>query len=54
MNANKYIDLLDNILIWFMEKKHGDVIAFQRDNAPTCNSKRTEEWFAQKDFPLVK
>lgn len=43
MNADKYIDLLEDILIWFLEENHGDNVIFQQDNAAVHNAKKTQE-----------
>lgn len=53
MNSDKYIDLLEDCLIPFVEENHNENVIFQQDNAPIHNTKKTKKWLRQKDLPLM-
>lgn len=43
MNADKYIDLLEDNLIPFVEENHDESVIFQQDNAAAHDKKKTKE-----------
>ncbi|KAK2581558.1 hypothetical protein KPH14_005209 [Odynerus spinipes] len=53
MNSEKYIDLLEDCLIPFIEDNHEENVVYQQDNAAIHTSKKSREWFRQKDLPLL-
>ena len=54
MNSEKYIDLLEDCLIPFIEDNQEENVVYQQDNAAIHTSKKSREWFRQKDLPLLK
>ncbi|KMQ83311.1 transposable element tc3 transposase [Lasius niger] len=54
MNSEKYTELLEDVLIPFMEDTDCENGIFQQDNAPIHNSKLSKEWFRSKNIQLMK
>lgn len=54
MNAENYIEVLDDVLLNFAEEFHGESWTYQQDNAPIHSAKRTKEFFASKNIPVLK
>ena len=53
MNAEKYIHLLEDCLIPFIEENHEENVILQQNNA--ANAKKTQECrFRQKNLLLMK
>ena len=51
LNSDKYIDILENHLLPFMEIRQCEI--FQQDSAPAPTSRRVKNWFADHDIPLL-
>lgn len=54
MNSDNYIELLDSVLIPFMENKMDDNFIFQQDNAAIHVSKKTMSWFSERNIRVME
>lgn len=54
MNSGMYLDLLEDVLIGYMENDATDDIIFQQDNASIHVSKQSLAWFGDKNIPLLE
>ena len=54
MNSDRYIELLDNVLIEFMENFMQEDCIFQQDNAAIHVSKLSKAWFDHRNITLMK
>lgn len=53
MNSNMYCDLLEDVLISHLEENVEGEFMFQQDNASIHVSRKSKEWFSDKDIPLL-
>ncbi|TMW48876.1 hypothetical protein DOY81_006040, partial [Sarcophaga bullata] len=53
MNAENYVELLDNVFVEFAEENYGNNFIFQQDNAPIYVAKRTKAFFEEKDIAVL-
>lgn len=53
MNSEMYIELLDDVLITYLDEAEDDDIIFQQDNASIHASKQTKAWFSDKNIKLL-
>ena len=51
-NSMKYNELLEDVLVQYMEENFDKDFIFQQDNAFIHVSKQSQEWFQQKFIPL--
>ena len=54
MNSEKYVDLLENVLIQFIEDSGVNNPTFQQDNAPIHTARHSKIWFEEKNIKLLK
>lgn len=54
MNAQSYVNLLDDVLIDFADELHEDKWTFQQDNAPIHAAKLTKEFFKARNIPVLE
>ena len=54
MNSEKYTNLLEDVLIPFMEEEGAEECIFQQDNASIHTSRVTKEWFQRKNIELMQ
>lgn len=54
MNAEKYTEMLEDVLIPYIEELNTENFVFQQDNAAVHSAKLTKQWFRQKRIPLMK
>ncbi len=45
MDSNMYIDLLEDVLVTFLNKNNDNDFVFQQDNASIHVSNQSREWF---------
>lgn len=53
MNAENYIDLLDNVLIDFAEENYGNNFTFQQDNAAIHTARKTKQFLEDKNITVL-
>lgn len=53
MNSDKYIELLEDVLIKFGNSTLGDTWTFQQDNAAIHTSKKVKKWFRDHSIPVL-
>ena len=53
MNFMKYNELLEEVLVQYMEENLDEDFIFQQVNASIHVSKQSQEWFQQKFIPLL-
>lgn len=53
MNSEKYIELLGDVLIPFMEQPDCENGIFQQYNAPIHISRLSKEWFRSKNIQIM-
>lgn len=53
MDSGQYINMLDDVLINFMEEEPEAEYIFQQDNAPIHVSRKSLEWFHGKDIQVL-
>lgn len=53
MNAENYVDLLDNVFIEFAEENYGNNFIFQQDNAPIHTARTTKGFFVEKNIDVL-
>lgn len=54
MNSSKYNELLEDVLISFLDENSEDSFTFQQDNASIHVSKQSLEWFRQKQITVME
>jgi transposase len=54
MNSEKYLELLEDVLIGHIDINATEDIVFQQDNASIHVSKQSKAWFAERDIPLLE
>ena len=54
MNAEMYVELLDDELVEFGSQLYGDEWTFQQDNAPIHSAKLTTEFFSERNILVLK
>ena len=54
INAKKYIDLIEDCLIPFIEENHEENIILQQDNTVIYNTKKTQEYRFRSKNLLMK
>lgn len=53
MNSEKYTDMLDDVLIDYLEEKADINFIFQQDNASIHVSHQSKEFFSSRSIPLL-
>lgn len=53
MNSKAYIELLEDVLISFLDEHSDEKFVFQQDNASIHASKETSTWFAEKNIEVL-
>jgi hypothetical protein len=53
MNSRDYINLLDDVLITYLDEKMDENTIFQQDNTAFHKSGHSMEWFATKQIPIL-
>lgn len=54
MKSINYTDLLEDVLIDFLENNLEDQVIFQQDNAPIHKSRETMAWFESKNIEVMR
>lgn len=54
VNAQMYVELLNDALLDFAEDIYGESWTFQQDNASIHSAKFTKQFFASKNVPLLE
>lgn len=54
MNSEKYLDMLEDVLIPYSENEMENDLIFQQDNAAIHVSRKSRAWFEEKDIELLK
>lgn len=54
VNAQMYVELLNDVLLDFAEDIYGESWTFQQDNASIHSAKFTKQFFASKNVPLLE
>ena len=53
MNSEKYVELLEDVLVPFTEDVMPEDFTFQQDNAAIHVSKRSKQWFSERDIKVL-
>lgn len=54
MNFHKYTDLLEDVLISYLNNSDEENCIFQQDNAPIHVSNESKQWFRDKNISLLE
>lgn len=54
MNGTGYIDLLDNVLLTYLDEFDEPDVIFQQDNAPIHTAGLVLDWFKEKNIDIMK